>query len=159
MTAPKASVTAQHKKYETNANSRYYVNIGGSTENAVFSEVGGLQLETDVFEFVEGGNNGFVYRFPGLTKAGNVTLKRGITKDNELFRWYLRIAQGIMDLRTVQITMFDAKGDPLIGWSLQRAFPVKWSGPQLAANGVAVAVESIELAHSGEIALHITPKS
>ncbi len=141
----------QHKndRFQANLNCRYYVKIDGDTERAVFSEVNGLQMETEVIEYVEGGNNLFVYRLPGHTKAGNITLKRGVTKDNELFRWHTLIAQGVMDLRTVQVTMYATSGERLIAWSLQNAFPVKWVGPQLAANGQAVAIESIELAHSG----------
>ncbi|AFZ67626.1 phage tail protein [Deinococcus peraridilitoris] len=145
----------QIDRYQTNANSRYYVTITGSTQKAVFSEVGGLQMETEIFEYVEGGNNGFVHRFPGLTKAGNLTLKRGITRGNELFRWYLRVAQGVMDLRSVSVQTFSTSGEPLITWHLDQAFPVKWSGPQFAASGVTVAVESIELAHSGVISIDL----
>lgn len=145
----------QMDRFQTNANSRYYVTVGGNAQKAVFSEVGGLQMETEIFEYAEGGNNGFVHRFPGLTKAGNLTLKRGITRGNELFRWYLRVAQGVMDLRSVSIQTFSTSGEPLITWHLDQAFPIKWSGPQLAATGVAVAVESIELAHSGVISIDL----
>jgi len=139
-------------RFQTNLNCRYYVRIG-DIHKAVFSDVSGLQMETEIFEFVEGGNNGFVHRLPGLTKAGNITLKRGITRDNELFKWYSKIAMGIMDLRTVEIDVYatDKDNSRIITWSLQNAFPVKWSGPQFAANGLSVAVESIELAHMGVI--------
>lgn len=147
-TRPRAQ-TGKPDRFQTNLNCRYYVKIDGDAERAVFSEVGGLQLETEVFEYAEGGNNHFVHRLPGLTRAGNITLKRGVTRDNELFRWHLRIAQGVMDLRTVQITMYATSGERLIAWSLHGAFPVRWSGPQLAANGQTVAIESVELAHSG----------
>ncbi|EYB69276.1 hypothetical protein DEIPH_ctg009orf0015 [Deinococcus phoenicis] len=135
-----------------NVNCRYYVKING-VEKAVFSEVSGLQMETELFEYAEGGNNEFIHRLPGLTKVGNVTLKRGVSVDNELFKWYMRIAQGIMDLRTVTITMYATTGKQVVRWELLRAFPCKWSGPQMAANGDAVALETIELAHMGVLAV------
>ncbi len=135
-----------------NANCRYYVQIDGANK-AVFSEVGGLQMETELFEYAEGGNNEYVHRLPGLSKVGNLTLKRGITVDNELFKWYLRIAQGIMDLRTVTITVYATSGEKVVRWELLKAFPCKWTGPQMAANGETVALETIEIAHMGVIAV------
>lgn len=140
-----------------NAVSRYYVKID-KVPSAVFSEVSGLQMETELFDYQEGGNNGFIYRLPTVTKAGNVTLKRGIVRDNDLFLWYQRIASGIMDLREVTITLYatqHAKNglDPVVTWVLTRAFPCKWSGAQLSAGTDTVAIETVEIAHSGVIAV------
>jgi phage tail-like protein len=143
-----------------NANSRFYVRIDG-VANAVFSEVGGLQMETELFEYAEGGNNEYIHRLPGLTKVGNVTLKRGVSSDNELLRWYSRVVQGVMDLRTVTIAVYGTQQaggyqvgtvQPVVTWELINAFPCKWTGPQLAANGDMVAIETIELAHMGVLA-------
>lgn len=134
-----------------NAVSRYYVHIDG-IEHAVFSEVSGLQMETELFEYKEGGNNSYVYRLPTSTKAGNVTLKRGVAKDNELFKWYQRIASGIMDLRAVTITIYATQDSKdVIRWNFQDAFPCKWTGPQLSASTDTVAIETLEFAHMGEI--------
>lgn len=135
-----------------NANCRYYVQVDGAPK-AVFSEVSGLQMETELFEYAEGGNNEFIHRLPGLTKVGNITLKRGVTTDNELFRWYMRVVQGVMDLRTVTITLYATDGAQVVRWELLKAFPCKWSGPQMAANGEAIALETIELAHMGVLAV------
>ena len=142
-----------------NVNCRYYVQVEG-VPKAVFSEVSGLQMETELFEYAEGGNNEYIHRLPGLTKVGNVTLKRGLSVDNELFKWYLRVAGGIMDLRTVTIVVYGTQQKnqenlkPVVRWELLNAFPCKWSGPQLAANGESIAVESIELAHMGVLAVN-----
>ena len=67
--------------------------IGGIAQ-AVFTEVSGLQLEMEVMEYQEGGNNDFVHRLPGRTKSSNLTLKRGMTNSNEFFQWYAELAQG-----------------------------------------------------------------
>jgi phage tail-like protein len=34
-------------------------------------------------------------------------------------------------------------------WNLIRAFPVKWTGPDLKATGSEVAIETLEIAHEG----------
>ncbi|AZI44502.1 phage tail protein (plasmid) [Deinococcus psychrotolerans] len=151
------------KSTKANTNSRFYVRIGNSAgasnaTTAVFSEVSGLQMETELFEYAEGGNNEYLHRLPGITKVGNVTLKRGITKENELLLWYSKVVRGVMDLRMVTISVYatqqagNSSVKPLITWQLLNAFPCKWSGPQLAANGDTVAIETIELAHMGVLA-------
>jgi phage tail-like protein len=127
---------------------RFYVQIEGVPQ-AVFTELSGLQLETEVEEVVEGGNNGFVHKMPGRTKVGNITLKRGMTKSNEFFKWYMDIAQGKISRRNVSVIMYDAAGEPVMRWHFDKAYPVKWIGPQFSAGSNATAIETLELAHSG----------
>jgi phage tail-like protein len=135
---------------EAYANCRFYVEIGGISQ-AVFTEVSGLQVETTVTEYEEGGNNGFVHRLPGRTKVGNITLKRGIAGSNEFFKWSVQIAQGKITRRNISVRMFDAEGKELTRWEFVNAYPVKWIGPQFASSGAATAIETLELAHDGMI--------
>jgi phage tail-like protein len=130
------------------ANCRFYVEIDCLTA-AVFTEMSGLQVETTVMEYEEGGNNGFVHRLPGRTKIGTITLKRGVTKKNEFYRWYTDIMYGNVQGRTMSVVMYDTAGVEMARWSFQNAYPIKWTGPQFAADGKIAAVESIELAHDG----------
>jgi phage tail-like protein len=132
------------------ANCRFYVKIDGMA-TAVFTEMSGLQVETVVTEYEEGGNNGFVHRLPGRTKVGNLTLKRGIVASNEFFNWYSEILEGKLKYRHVDVLVYDAQGKELAKWSFANAFPVKWIGPQLAADGKNAAIETLELAHEGLI--------
>lgn len=139
---------ASDSAYKVLANCRYRVAIDG-IEYAAFSEVSGLQIETETMDFIEGGFNDRVLRLPVRSKVGNLTLKRGITSGNELLQWHLRIVQGYLDLKNVTIYVYNTKGDVLTRFELMQAFPVKWSGPQFTGGGDAVAVETLELAHSG----------
>ncbi len=127
---------------------RFYVEIAGVPQ-AVFTEVSGLQLETEVTELEEGGNNDFVHRLPGRTKIGNITLKRGMTSSNELLQWFLKIARGSIDRRNVTVIMYDSAGKELFRWNFIEAYPVKWTGPQFAAASTEAAVETLELTHNG----------
>ncbi len=56
-----------------------------------FSDCTGLQSETEVQEYAEGGLNTHTWRLPGRTKQSNVTLKRGIV-NKVLWDWYDAIA-------------------------------------------------------------------
>jgi phage tail-like protein len=128
-------------------NCRFYVEISGLAQ-AVFTE-SGLQLETAITEYEEGGNNGFVHRLPGRTKVSNLTLKRGVTNSNEFFKWYLDILQGKISTRNVSVVMYDGQGSQVARWNFAKAYPVKWVGPQFAADGKNAAIETLELAHDG----------
>ena len=129
-------------------NCRFYVKIDGIME-AVFTEVTGLQIEMEVFEYAEGGNNNFVHRLPGRTKVSNITLKRGMARSNDFFKWYTEVASGTIKRRNVAVILFDVRGEELTRWNFLNAYPVKWVGPQLAAAGHDAAIETLELAHEG----------
>ena len=133
---------------EAHANCRFYVEINDLTQ-AVFTEMNGLQVETVYEDVEEGGNNEFVHRLPGRMKVGNLTLKRGITKSNDLFQWCASILRGKIDRRAVTVRMFNSKGEEMVRWNFVDAYPVKWTGPEFAGDGHIVAMESLELAHSG----------
>jgi len=47
------------------------------------------------------------------------------------------------------IILMDSEGNEKWRWSFERAYPVKWTGPDLKADSSAVAVETLELAHNG----------
>ncbi len=138
----------KQKEPESYPNCRFYVQVD-KVMAAVFTEVGGIQVETTFFDYEEGGNNGFVHRLPGRTKASNLTLKRGMSKSNDFFKWHANIARGKIDRRNVSIIMFDAGGNELMRWNLLRAYPVKWVGPQFNATGGQMVIETLELAHEG----------
>jgi phage tail-like protein len=127
----------------------------GNVKVAGFAECTGLNVETKVFEYKEGGNNAATLKFPEPTTYGNVTLKRGVTDSNELLAWQLDVATGTFsknkrsDNPTVNITLMNEKGKPVKGWNLIRAFPVKWVGPDFKASANEVAIETLELAHEG----------
>ncbi len=129
-------------------NCRFYVEIDGIME-AVFTDVSGLQVEMEVFEYAEGGNNNFVHRLPGRTKVSNITLKRGMTGSNDFFKWYAEVASGTIKRRNVSVILYDVRGTELTRWSFVKAYPVKWIGPQLSAAGHDAAIETLELAHEG----------
>ena len=48
----------------------------------------------EVAEYREGSDPTAVRKLPGLRKYGNVTLKRGVTADMELFKWFKAAANG-----------------------------------------------------------------
>jgi phage tail-like protein len=114
-----------------------------------FSSCSGLQMETEVQDFVEGGVNSHSWKFATRSKQTNLTLKRGIV-NKVLWDWYYDITIGKMKFQNVTIAVLDSAGaEPVIEFQLLRAFPVKWIGPELDAAQNNLAVETLELAHQG----------
>jgi phage tail-like protein len=133
---------------------KFHVAVGDITE-AAFAECSGLEMSTEVFEYIEGGLNEYIHKMPVRTKVSNVTLKRGFTTSNELYDWYremedaLRQGKGF-NFRQVTITLRSTVNQQaLMRWTLDRAFPVKWSSPAFKTDEAAVAVETLEFAHHG----------
>ncbi|UBV44944.1 phage tail protein (plasmid) [Deinococcus taeanensis] len=147
-TAAPLDTVPQKAAHRILSNHRYHVAIDG-LEQAAFSEVSGLQIETETMDFIEGGVNDRVLRLPVRSKVGNLTLKRGVVAGQKLLEWHLNIVQGYMDVRNVTIIVYETSGTVLVRFELLQAYPVKWSGPQFTGNGDAVAVETLELAHAG----------
>jgi len=135
-------------------NFRFKVTLG-DVQVAGFAECTGLNVETKVMEYKEGGNNSTTLKFPEPSTYGNVTLKRGVTNSNELLSWQLDVVNGTFSKnrragnQTVAIILMNEKGEDVRRWNLVRAFPVKWVGPDLKASASEVAIESLELAHEG----------
>jgi phage tail-like protein len=121
-----------------------------------FTEVSGLEVSLETEEFQEGGVNDFTHHFPTRLTWPNITLKRGITFENLLLVWFEdsvgpKFAQTgkAGKARTVAIKLISSKGRTLRSWELSDAYPVKWTGPQFAADSTDFATEQLEIAHSG----------
>lgn len=132
------------------ANFNFLLEIGGITR-AGFAECTGLNAEANVIEYREGTESFLTPRkLPGLEKYGNVTLKHGVSQDQELFDWHKTAFDG--DIRREQnmsIVLLDERRQEAKRWNLREAWPVKWVGPDLKANANEIAFESIELCHEG----------
>lgn len=114
-----------------------------------FSECSGLQVETETFEYREGGLNDYAHSFAGPTKYPPLVLKHGITTIDGLWNWHHDVTQGTIQRRNGTIYLLDQQKVPVLWWNFRQAFPVKWSGPEFRADSGAVAVESVELNHRG----------
>lgn len=127
----------------------FAVEIGGVTAGG-FSEVSGLQAETEIQEYREGGLNDYIHKRAGPTKfSSTLTLKKGIADSSELWSWYCDVMQGKVKRKTISVLLMNSAGEEKQRWNFRNAYPVKWSGPSLRATASEVAVETIELAHEG----------
>ncbi len=127
---------------------RFLVEISGLVVGG-FSEVSGLQAETETEEYREGGLNTYVYKLPKLTKYPNLVLKRGVTDSDVLWKWHQDVVAGKIERKGGSVILLDYAGNEKWRWNFTQAYPVKWAGPELKTDSNAVAVETLELAHHG----------
>jgi phage tail-like protein len=126
----------------------FLVEIDGIAR-AAFSEVSGLESETAVIEYRIGGELNTVRKLPGLTKYANIVLRRGVTRDAELWNWRKTVVDGNLDRRNGSITLLDDAQNEVVRWNFRNGWISKWEGPALNAKANEVAIETIEIAHEG----------
>jgi phage tail-like protein len=114
-----------------------------------FSEVSGLQAEVEVQEYREGGVNEYTLKRAGPVKYPSLVLKQGITDQRSLWDWYHKVITGSIERKNVSVLLLDSSGEEKLRWNFEKAYPVKWVGPDFRGTANEVAVESIELAHNG----------
>jgi phage tail-like protein len=114
-----------------------------------FSEVTGLQVETVVETYREGGVNEFEHKLAGATRyPSNLILRHGVTDIGTLWAWHRDVTLGVVERKNGTVYLLDRR-QPVMGWDFLEAYPVKWTGPELRADSNTVAVEAIELVHRG----------
>jgi phage tail-like protein len=128
---------------------RFKVTIDGQIELGNWQKCDGLNVEYDIQEYREGGQNGFVHRLPGRAKYENVKLTRPVDSATKSVATWLASVQRGVSRGTAQITVLDPSGEQVAEWVLADVFPARWSGPSLDVNGNQVAMETLELVHNG----------
>lgn len=118
-----------------------------------FTECSGLSVETEYYDYREGGVNEYVHRLIGPTKYEPIILKHGLTFIDGLWRWHQEVIEGIekgsFKRRNGTIFLLNQQKIPMKWWNFKEAYPYKWSGPELKADSSNIAFESVELTHRG----------
>jgi phage tail-like protein len=131
----------------------FMLTIGDVSAAGFFKECSGLSSEHSVVENRAQDSNGkpFIQKMPGQMKWSNITLKRGIDKEDQLWQWRKKILDGKVEEARVdgQIDVVDWEGTAVITYKFVRGWPCRYSSPALNAGGDEVLVEEIEIAHEG----------
>lgn len=133
---------------ETALGLRFKVKIDGQ-DFGNWQKCDGLSIEYDVFEYKEGGENGFIHRLPGRAKFESIKLTRPIDEHTARVSLWVQSVQIMLLPGTGQISVMDATGSSVADWYLIGVYPVRWSGPTLDIDGNQQATETLELSHNG----------
>jgi phage tail-like protein len=126
--------------------------IGPKLCEAAFAECDGLEMTMDVKTIREGGNNTQQIRLIGPANYGQVTLKRGMTPNFDLWDWFDAQQHGTptqlrSDFRAdvdVVVLAQDHQTE-VVRFVLKKALLTKLKAPALNAKEGAVAIEELQL--------------
>jgi phage tail-like protein len=105
-------------------------------------------MTLDVKTIREGGNNGKEIRLTGGFKYGQVTMKRGMTSNFELWNWFNLMLINPSLRGKAQVVLYANDGETVRArFLLSRCVPVKLKSPPLNAKDGAVAIEELQLAY------------
>jgi phage tail-like protein len=118
-----------------------------------FRECTGLGSENEVVEYKASGEKGefVMLKVPGRMKWNNITLKRGITADLDMWKWRRLVEQGKVDeaRKNGAIVMYNQDLQVIARWDFVRAWPSKLSGPTANAANNEIGIEELEITHEG----------
>jgi phage tail-like protein len=128
---------------------RFSVDLSPELKNVAFQEVSGMDAESQIIEYRKSNSPLFsTEKMPGISKYGNVTMKRGVfVNDNSFWNWHNEISMNTIKRRTILIKLLDEAGKVAMQWQLNNAWPTKVTSTDLKSDGNEVAVDTIEFAH------------
>ena len=117
----------------------------------MFQEVTGLSSEMEAIKY-RGVNSkvSSTVKMPGFKKYGNVTMKKGIFKDDKaLWTMYNAVKMNTIEKKAVTISLLDEDQGVAMSWTLTNAFPTKITVTDMKSDGNEAVIESMELAYEG----------
>ena len=115
---------------------------------AAFSECDGLEMTHEFKTIRAGGANDHAYRVPGQVSYANLTLKRGLTANNDLWTWFTdSVADPFLRANAEVVLFADNGSTELARWQLSRCIPAKLKAPTLNAREGGIAIEEFQLAY------------
>jgi phage tail-like protein len=124
----------------------------GGALQCSFQEVSGMEQALETEDVPEGGENRFVHQLPVRARPGRLVLKRGLVDRGSAFMsWCSDVLQGGLDqpipVADVKVQLFGADNTPLMAWTCNAAYPVRWALDSFESTKNEAAIEEIELAY------------
>lgn len=118
--------------------------------NGEFAECDGLEMTMEPKTLREGGNNTAQIHLVGPVSYGNLTLRRGMTPNLDLWNWFRFAASGRRRGLKAQgvVVMRDGDGTPRLRFELVDCLPIKLKAAALNAKDGTVAIEEMQLAYA-----------
>jgi phage tail-like protein len=119
-----------------------------------FTEVSGIGSESEVVEHKvvnEDSKETIIQKIPGRLTWGDITLKRGVTDNLDVWEWRQDVVEGNLEAarKNGTITAYDSQWNPVAQWEVVKAWPSKVDGPAPKADSTDYLVEEMVLVHEG----------
>lgn len=131
-------------------NFRFKVQIEG-IQIASFAEATIPDSSTEAVPYREGTDLPHERKLSGLTKYGNITLKKGLTDSMDLYNWRKQIEDsGAINARkSMSLILIDEEGNEKAQWDIEAAWPTKYDPSDFSAKANEVVIETLEIVHEG----------
>ena len=114
-----------------------------------FQEVSGLEVEMEMEQVKEGGQNRFTHNLPVRSRYTDLTLKRGMFTGSGITLWCRNaIDNFIFQPTNLLISLLNAEHLPLQSWYVVNAIPKKWQVTSFNAEENSIAIESLVLSYN-----------
>jgi phage tail-like protein len=146
-------MTAPYDDHHSQVGFRFGFEIDG-VNLAEFKEVSPITIEQALIEQKVTTGKGQVEtrKYPGKAKYGDITLKRGLTADDELYRWIQQVSDGeyekaLKNGSIVQFAEFKGSLEETNRWNFEGGWPAKWelSGHKAGSNDMSVESVTIKV--------------
>ena len=136
----------------TTFNFKVLIEVGGEAGpvcDAEFAECDGLEMTHEIKTFREGGDNGRQVHLAGPVSYGLLTLKRGMTADFGLWRWFERVQQdrGLRGDGEVVMLASGRRREEQVRFVISGCLPAKLKAPALNAQDGVIAIEEMQIAY------------
>jgi phage tail-like protein len=122
--------------------------LAGPLCDAAFAECEGLEMTMQTKTLEVGGFNDRQVHLIGTVTYGQLTLKRGMTGNLQLWKWFMQGTRpGSVLTAHGHITMRAADGTPALRFTLTGCLPVRMRAPALNARDGLIAVEELGLVY------------
>ena len=129
-------------------NNHFLVEIDGMA-SASFLSVQGIESVTDVIDYRNGNEDAVPRRLPGLHKCTDITLRRGLTNNRDLWEWRLSVLEGRTERRNGVIVVLDQARRSVLRLTFREAWPCRWSLSGMDALAKEAIIEEVELVVEG----------
>ena len=119
-----------------------------------FTNVSGIGSETEVVDQkitnAESGET-IIRKIPGRLTWTEVSLKRGVTSNLDIWEWRKAVVQGkIEEARTnCSIIAYSQDNTPIARWEFTAAWPSKVVGPEMDSGSQEYMLEEVTIVHEG----------
>ncbi len=129
----------------------HYFGLDISGVVGYFTSIDGLGSESEVVEMkIMANGESVVRKQPGRLTWGDITLKRGLTTNVDIYDWIKEVqADPTPARKDGSIILYDATMTEVCRWNFSQAWPSKVNLPAMTADSGEVVVEEMTLVHEG----------
>lgn len=125
-----------------------FIGLKDGDADTRFQSVSGLNVTIEADSLGEGGENRFQHKLPTRTTYGDLSLKRGLSKNSELFKWFADAAETLeIYPLDIVITLLNEEHQPTMKWNVKHAWPKKSAIADFNAEASAIVIETLELGY------------